>query len=148
MLFRLGLMAVLCLSLAACASRLNPLNWFGGNSEEAVEPAADAPVGTDPQFLVASVTGLRIEPLPTGAVVTATGVAQSQGYFDAQLVEIAREDGRITFEFRVMPPPAPAPVGSEAARQIVTARDLSQRDLDGIREIAVQGAGNRLVSRR
>ena len=146
--FRLTCMALLCLSLAACESRLNPMNWFGGSANEELEATAAEPVGTDPQFLVGEVIELSVSSVPSGALVTATGLSPRQGYFGAELVEIERADGRILFEFRVMPPLEPTPVGSDAARLIIVAADLSNRDLVDIREIAVQGATNRLTSRR
>lgn len=145
----LGMLA-LSLSLMACESRLNPLNWFGGAEREDVAAAETdaAPGDGDPRMLVAEVTDLRVESLPSGAVVTATGLPQRQGFWDADLVLVSREDGRVTYEFRLFPPPGATAQGTPASREVVTAIDLSVQELAGIREIVVQGAANRLISRR
>lgn len=148
MILRLGFLIGLCLTLMACESRLNPLNWFGGAERQDVAAEEQADTPTDPRLLVAEVTDLRVESLPSGALITATGLPTRQGYWQAELVEVSREDGRITYEFRIFPPPGDTPQGNPASRQVITATDLSVQDLASIREIVVQGAGNRLVSRR
>jgi hypothetical protein len=52
----------LCSRLAACGeSRLNPMNWFGGEREERIT-VTEVERPTDPRPLVAEVTGLAIEP--------------------------------------------------------------------------------------
>lgn len=147
---RFGTVLGLCLLLAACGSRLNPLNWFGGaQSEEiAAEETQEVAPTTDPQFLVAEVVSLSVEALPSGAIVTATGLPPRQGFWEAELAEVARENGRIVFDFRIAPPPGATPTGSPSSREVIVATDLSVRDLAEITEIVVQGASNRLISRR
>ncbi|MEM9320064.1 MAG: hypothetical protein AAGA70_13825 [Pseudomonadota bacterium] len=138
----------LCLALAACESRLNPLNWFGGAREERISAPDEAPEAADPRPLVDQVVDLTIDPLPGGAVVTAVGLPPRQGFWQAELVEASREDGRLVYEFRLLPPLSQTDQGSRASREVVTATALSDQDLAQIREIVVQGQSNRLISRR
>ena len=151
MVLRLGLLIGLCLTLTACGSRLNPLNWFGGAERQQVVAETvegEQATTTDPRFLVAEVTDLQIDALPSGALVTATGLPQRQGFWDPELVIVSRDDGRVVYEFRVLPPPGETPVGNATSREVFAAADISLQDLAGIREIVVQGANNRLISRR
>lgn len=149
MLFRRTVVIGLCLTVMGCESRLNPLNWFGrAEREDIAAEDPGTPTGTDPRFLVAEVVDLRVETLPTGALVTATGRPDRQGFWDANLVEVSRENGRLVYEFRLMPPAGETAQGSPASREVITATDLSNRELAAITEIVVQGATNRLTSRR
>lgn len=141
----------LCLMLVACESRLNPMTWFGGARSEVVEPGqemAEPEAEADPRPLVSELVGLEVNPLPSGAIVRVTGRTERQGFWEANLVEISREGGRITYEFRMLPPPGDTATGAASSREVVVAATLTDRDLDGIREIAVQGATNRLITRR
>lgn len=162
----------LCLSLAigGCAqistSRFNPLNWFGP-SQPVAQPVAQttdaaAPdtalrplvpenrqvVVTDARVLVAQITELRIEPLPSGAIIRATGIATTQGFFNAELVPVGVENGRLTLEFRVESPTGFAPTGTAATRRITVALEIDNAGLAAIRSIRVQAAQNALQSSR
>lgn len=142
----LSLVAVLLL-VAACGTRLNPLNWFGGAQEETIDaPAAELDV--DPRGLVEELVDLRIDPLPGGALITAIGRAATQGYWAASLVEVSREDGRLTYEFRIAQPPAPAPSGPPQSREVSAVVSVTDGDLQGVRQIVVTGRTNRLTASR
>ena len=138
------------LLLTACAgfgaSKLNPLNWFKRAAPEALE-FVQRP--EDSRALVAQVTGLKVEPYPGGAIVRATGVPTSQGWWDAELVKVeSEEEGVILYEFRIFPPPVPRPAGTPYSRQVTVATSLSSIALDGVAKIVVQGSANALSSRR
>lgn len=150
---KLPILAVLILitALPGCArlrdSRFNPLNWFGPGQEAAVADLYVRP--EDPRALVAQVTELRVEPYPGGAIVRATGVPPSQGYWQAELVaQEVDENGRLVYEFRVFPPLEPAAPGTPYSRQITVAASISSVALQGVGTIVVQGAGNALSSGR
>ena len=149
-MLRVILVLSLMTSLAACGSRLNPFNWFGGDREERIsvtETVAGAEV--DPRGLVAEVIALSVDPVPQGAIVRAMGRPPSQGYWEADLVEVERTATSIVFEFRVFPPPTPTRAGTPQSREVITGTQLSNFDLAGIRTITVIGAQNRrTVSRR
>lgn len=148
-----SIIAILVLStvLAGCArlreSRLNPLNWFRPAQQDYVSELYVRP--EDPRALVAEVTDLKVEATAFGAIVRATGLPPSQGYWQAELVELPLDDaGRLVFEFRIFPPLDPQPAGTPRSREITVATSLSTRKLDGVRAIVVQGAGNALSSGR
>ena len=139
------------LTLSACSrvseSRFNPFNWFGRSESEQVT----APVEReDPRPRVAQVTSLVIEPTPTGAIVRATGVPPTQGWYGAALVPETREpvNGEMVYVFRAVPPPEPQPVSTVRSRELSVARTLSQQDLAVLRTVRVIGAQNALVARR
>lgn len=146
-LLGLGAVAV----VAGCGrireSRLNPFNWFGRARQREAIPAVAAP--TDSRLLVAQVTGLSVDPYSTGAIVRATGIPPTQGWWEAELV--ARpidENGVLVFDFRVFPPLIDTPEGTPRSREITVATSLSTVKLDQVREIVVQGETNALSSRR
>lgn len=144
--------AALALGLTGCArvaeSRLNPFNWFGGSETETTTAAAV--VETDPRPRVAQVTSLTIEPTPTGAIVRATGLPPTQGWFAAALVPETDEpvNGEMVYVFRAVPPEAPRRVSTVQSRELSVARSLSQQALAQTRVVRVIGAQNALVARR
>jgi hypothetical protein len=148
-MLRVILALALVTSLAACgASRLNPFNWFGGDRETRVE-AAEPETQGDLRGLVAEVVDLAVEPVPQGAIVRAMGRPPTQGFWEADLVEVERTDNTIVYEFRIFPPLEAARVSTAQSREVVTGTELSNFDLRGIRTITVVGAQNRRsVSRR
>jgi len=149
-MLRVILALALMTSLAACGSRLNPLNWFGNDREERVgvsEPLASAP--DDQRQLVAEVVDLSVEPTTQGAIVRAMGRPPVQGFWEAELVEVERNEGSLVYEFRVFPPLSPTRQGTTQSREVVVGANLTNFDLAGVRTITVLGAQNRrTVSRR
>jgi hypothetical protein len=149
---RLTLSAALAalILLSACGgfgqSKMNPLNWFKrGAPEELVFVQRPK----DPRALIGQVSVLKVEPFPGGAIVRATGVPSSQGWWDAELVKVETDDdGVILYEFRIFPPPAPRPAGTPYSRQVTVAASLSSIALEGITKIVVQGEANALSSKR
>jgi hypothetical protein len=150
---RVPILAVLILAMAlpGCArlreSRINPLNWFGPGREAVVTDLYVRP--EDPRALVAQVTLLKVEPYPGGAIVRATGVPPTQGYWEAELVaQPLDENGQLVYEFRVFPPRVATAAGTPTSRQITVAAAISTIALQGVGTIVVQGASNALSSRR
>lgn len=138
------------LALAGCSgfsqSKLNPLNWFKRGQPETMEFIARP---EDPRALVAQVTDLVVEPYPGGAIIRATGLPPSQGWWDAELVKVAvEEEGVLFYEFRIFPPLAPRPAGTPQSREVTVAKAVSDIALRNVAKIVVQGAGNALSSRR
>ncbi|MBT0956566.1 hypothetical protein IV417_04150 [Alphaproteobacteria bacterium KMM 3653] len=154
------LIAALCvtLGLTACGgfrdSNLNPFNWFGGSRGEAraVEKEVAPAERADPRPLIAQVTDMTIERVPGGALITATGLTPTQGYWNAELLsedvdEIA-VNGVLTYSFRVVPPTGQQPVGNAATRSITVGHFVSDQKLSGVGSIVVRGIANQRVSRR
>ncbi|WP_103334066.1 hypothetical protein [Pseudotabrizicola formosa] len=135
-----ALVAVLVLTSCGAVreSRLNPFNWFGRS--ERVETLASQQQAADPRLLVADVTELSVEPYTGGAIVRATGVMESQGWWEAELVEVKGEDPtHLMLEFRILPPVTQTPVGSQRTREVTAAMAISPRRLEDISRITVQG---------
>jgi len=137
-------------------SRLNPFNWFGTSTQASASVDNDGnivplvPVRTqviDNRAMIDQVTSLRINRTPDGAIVTATGIAATQGQFNAQLVPAGISNGVMTFAFRIEESGATT-VGSDASRQVTAARVLENANLAGIRTIRVEGARNARASSR
>ncbi|QUS35593.1 hypothetical protein [Falsirhodobacter algicola] len=128
-------------ALVGC-SRLNPATWSGGSS-------APAPVDTpapkvDERPLIAQVTELEVDRTGGGAIIRATGLAPTQGWYDAALVPVETTDGTLRFAFRAAPPASEQPVGPAATREIVVATAVDAATLSRAGRITVQGATNAL----
>lgn len=138
--------------LTACGamreSRLNPMNWFG-RSQEVQQTATTTEAPSDPRALVQTVLSMNVDSYPGGAIVRATGLPPTQGWWEAELVARPSEDPSVLiFDFRVFAPPKPQPVVNQQSREITVAVNLSNIKLDGIREIVIQGETNARTSRR
>ena len=150
---RRKLLAIMALgALAGCdrarSSRLNPLNWFGRAEAVPATSVAAVPV-SDPRPLVDTVTALRVEPTPGGAIVHAAAVPAGGGWYAAALVPEPNQAATTrTYQFRAQPPPEARFAATPAAREIVVATYLTGAELAGIREIRVRGARNALSVRR
>ena len=162
------------LLLASCGgwseSRGNPRNWFGKSREVPVQEAqinteaanplipqksaiSKRPEKADTSVAIASVSELRVERTPTGAIILATGIASRQGAYDAELrLEPAVEgDGpstTLTYTFRVVYPKYLTTTGSAHSRTIHVARSLTTQDLSGTNLIRVRSEQNTLETRR
>lgn len=136
-----------CLALSGCggigSSAINPLNWFGGQEEEATVLPENVEVVRDRRPVIAEITRLSVETVPGGAIVNARGLVPAPGWFAADLVldPSRSEPGIATFAFRAVPPEAPSS-GGGSARIITAATYLSVGELAGIREIRVYSANN------
>ncbi|WP_370268492.1 hypothetical protein [Nioella sp.] len=141
---------IVVLGLTGCATRLNPFNWFGGDREERIAVEETAVAG-DPDYrqLVTQVVSLNVDAMPGGAIVRAVGLPPRQGYWEADLVEVGRDNGELVFEFRVYQPLDPnTRPGTQQSREILAGTSLSRQDLSGIRSIVVIAAQNRRSVRR
>jgi len=143
------ILAILAISLtvSACGrirdSRINPFNWFGRDRTETVA-VTDEALLRDPRPFVAEVLSLKIEPTPEGAIIRAVGLPTLQGYWNAELVEIERDDpSTLTYEFRVTPPPFQTRQSTQRSREIIVAKDISTNRLNKVRTITVIGQSNR-----
>lgn len=148
----LTLALIAATALASCGawreSRVNPRNWFG-RAHEVQAVAPDPALDKQGRPLVQSVLSMTVEHYPGGAIVRATGLPPSQGWWDAELVAQPVDDkGTLVLEFRVFPPVAAWPAGTPPSRQITVAIALSDIKLEPVRTIVVQGADNARSSHR
>ena len=161
MLRKLGVLVVISVALTGCArvseSKLNPLNWFDrapeATSGETVQrkplvPAQAEVTIIDARVLIETLTSAYLEPSSDGAIQRATGIAASQGYFNAELVLVDIASGVLTYDFRVERPTGYEAIGSAASRQITVATAIDAASLRGVRGVVVRGAnGSKRLSR-
>lgn len=154
---RVTLPLLLCatLTVSGCArvadSKINPLNWFGGSQPSNVSntgeirplvPENRATKVIDSRGAIDQVSTLSVEQTPDGALIRATGVASTQGQFNAQLVPVSNTGGTLTLAFRIEAATGFSGVNSIRSRQVTVARFVSFADLADVRTIVVQGASN------
>jgi hypothetical protein len=141
----------LALILAGCGglrdSKLNPFNWFGKSEETEKLALPERPA--DARALVETVLTLNVEDIPGGAIVRATGLTPTQGWWQAELVPLpVEEDGRLVLEFRIFPPIDDTAVNTPQSREVTVALYLSNIKLAALTEIVVQGQTNARAARR
>lgn len=154
--------------LGGCAtiseSRFNPLNWFGSSEPTPVATAADGsavivlptlsprkgyPELIDTRPLAPQITDVQVVRSASGAIVTATALVPSLGYYDAQLVRAESDSAStLVFDYRLRPPQKTVGTGNAAQRRIPAAYSLSTPELAGIRTIIVRGANGARQVRR
>ena len=140
--------------LAGCGavSSLNPLGWFGrGERVETLTPLEPAAAVVDNRPLMESLVSLRIEQTPGGAIVWATGLPPTQGWWAGELVSETDGEpvnGVLAYSFRAVPPLGPTRFSTPRSREIVVGRVLSRQDLAGVSAIQVRAARNALAARR
>lgn len=141
----------LILAVSACGSSqatwYNPFSWWG-NSEEVTSSDTMPTAADDPRPLVAQVTSMAVESTTEGVIIRATGLPATQGYWDGALLTDGPVDGKITYRFVLVPPPQPNRVSTERSREVTVAAFIGNIELQDVREIVVQGAGNARSSRR
>ncbi|MDJ1015104.1 MAG: hypothetical protein QNJ35_01230 [Paracoccaceae bacterium] len=150
-----GLILVLAFSLSACGfgqSRLNPFNWFRSGPEVETLQTVEILNQTDARPLVEQVTSLEVERTPGGAIIRASGLPPSQGWYDAELVPENRDaepvGGILSFTLRAVPPADPRRVSTVQSRELVVGRFVSEITLASTREIRVIASRNIRTSRR
>lgn len=148
---------IVTLVLAGCGrvreSRLNPFNWFGRSVEttEVVTEAAVPGRPDDDRILVAEVTDMEVARQPGGAIIRASGLPPTQGWWNTDLVAEnggVPVDGVLTFRFVIAKPLEPTPVSTPQSRELTAATYVPDIKLEGVSQIVVLGAGNSRSSRR
>ena len=140
--------------LGACGSApkkwYNPFGWFGGSREASASQRVAASVGTpsDPRPLVDQILSMTVERYSGGAIVRATGLPPTQGFWAGELIAQPVVDGRLEFRFVLLPPPVTSRVSTAVSREVTAAASVSEIKLQGVREIIVTGAQNARSSRR
>ena len=148
-----ALSAVLVLS--ACGgfsgSSFNPFNWFDREDEEVTSLVPPGGAIIDNRVAVSQVSDMALERRPGGAVLRATGIPATQGWWDAELRpenDGEAVDGVLLFTFVVAEPRQATPQGTPQSRELTAAVYLSDIKLSQAREIRVQGAQNARSIRR
>ncbi|OCX67186.1 hypothetical protein BFP70_03250 [Thioclava sp. SK-1] len=153
--------AITVTSLSGCGfrdSRVNPMNWF---DRAQAAPATLDPEGgyvaatADYRVPIERITALNIRRTQGGAIIEATGVAPTQGYWDAELVaENGGDpvDGEIRYVFKVAEPDLGSPdasrVGAQPLREITAAAYINSVALGHVSRVSVTGAENSMTAGR
>ncbi|MDU8926815.1 hypothetical protein RXV86_05425 [Alisedimentitalea sp. MJ-SS2] len=144
-------------------SFLNPGNWFGRSRAEAVDEGPVNPLIPKSRGLfrrkaeeeyrgivIDTIAELRIERATDGAIIQVKGIANTQGWHNARLIE-EEDDGSdttLTYTLQAQRSPYRELIGPPQGREIVVAKVVTENDLAGIRVIRVKGAKNARSSRR
>ncbi|PTV97638.1 hypothetical protein C8J27_101755 [Rhodobacter aestuarii] len=146
-------------ALSGCGwkdSKMNPWNWFSQEEVTTLAPKEGYPeIANDPRELVATVTKLEIKRTQGGAIVAATGMPPTQGWWGADLLaenDGSPVDGVMTYRFVAAWPNPGSPAGQRIStpesREITAAAFINNVKLAQVKKVVVIGAGNqRAVSR-
>lgn len=136
------------LILAGCSEgnlgNLNPLTWFGNDSQTA-EASVDLVV-EDARIMVPQVTNVSQFPITNGLIITASGMPNTQGFWDPVLLPLNDEmpmDGYINYELKASAPTEEPNVGTNESRQLEAALTITEDKLEnviGIRVIALENS--------
>ncbi len=132
-------------------SKLNPFNWFGGSKAEQTVAVDSNGIPQDPRPLVQQVTALEVARQQGGAIIRASGLPPTQGWWEADLLPAndgVAEDGVLTYRFVVSQPLESRRSSTPQSRELTAAVFLSDIRLQDVRKIVVQGATNSLSSSR
>lgn len=151
----LALLLVASVAVSGCSrisnSKINPMNWFGSKSEAAVvyeqgqAPALVPSSGaaySDARALIDTISVVELARTPSGAILRATGIAASQGAYNAELVLVSSEGNTATYEFRIETPAGLQVQGATATRELTAAEVISANELKSYRNFVVKGARN------
>jgi hypothetical protein len=137
------------LALGACGSvrdsRLNPMNWFGRESTETLAPSGGWATEIDRRALVPVVTEMELIPTTGGTLLRASGVTQTQGWWDAELRPVNQGrpvNGALVYEFVLAAPRTATPVSTEVSRTVTAGVKIPTARLGGVQRVIVRGAGN------
>lgn len=147
---------IAALTLGACGkireSRINPFNWFGRSETVTVVTEGVVPGRPDDsRILVAQITGMEVARQPGGAIIRATGLPPTQGWWDTALVvenDGVPVDGTLTYRFVIAEPLTRKPSSTPQSRELTAATYVSDVKLAGVSQIVVVGAENSRASRR
>lgn len=163
----LSLLLISTLALAACQSRWNPVNWFGGSEEIATSENANPLIpnakaekegvfGKKPEPVyngtpIYQIKSLQIHRVPEGAMIVAIGVSAVHGANAAKLTP--RNDGKpeggvLSYDLLAIQPQGGFTGGSEESREVSVAHVLTTQQLEGVRTIKVFGTSNARQARR
>lgn len=147
----LALSATLLTACGFSQSNFNPLNWFGRSQEAASLIPDGGYSSTESRPLVQQVSALKIDRTLGGAIIRATGLPPTQGYWEADLLPLNDErpiNGVLSYAFHIRAPLSPQPVVNTPSREVVTGYFVSTAKLLGVRQIRVVGAENSRSARR
>ena len=120
----------------------------GSQSESPSDSAGDEfqQSNEDIRPRVAEITSLAVEDVTGGAIVLATALPTTQGWFNPELVSDAPDgrpaDGVLSYSFRAVPPRETQRQSTQQSRVLTAALFVSDARLAGVRRIQVNGVLN------
>ena len=139
------LMGLMATGLSGC----DALPSIGGSQSE---PPSDSTGGEhqhpneDIRPRVAEITSLAVEYVTGGAIVLATALPTTQGWFKPELVNDAPDgkpvDGVLSYSFRAVPPRETQLQSTQQSRVLTAALFVPDAGLGGVRRIQVNGVMN------
>jgi len=148
-------LVALVLPLADCGrirdSKINPFNWFGHSRAAASAAATTGGEAADGRQLIPQLTGMAVEKILGGAIVRATGLPPTQGWWKAALVADNHGrpvDGVLTYRFLVFQPQQDTRVSTPQSREITAAAYVSDPRLAETTKIVIEGGDKSLTSKR
>jgi hypothetical protein len=133
------------------SSKLNPFNWFGRAKVEQTVVVDANGIPQDPRPMVQQVTALDVARQPGGAIIRASGLPPTQGWWEADLLpenDGVAENGVLTYRFVVKQPLEATRSSTPQSRELTAAVYLSDIRLQDVSKIVVQGATNSLSTSR
>lgn len=167
----LSVLLVSTLILTGCGLResvVNPFNWFGRSQSEPIAQANEvnpliptrsglfARRAADEDLYLGrpfeEIIDLKVERVPGGAIIRATGRAARQGRYSVRLTPATEDetavDGVLTYRLEGVRPDFATPVGTEPTREVTAARKVTDQTLRGVNAIRVEGTLNARTARR
>ncbi|MFD2172535.1 hypothetical protein [Rhodobacter lacus] len=136
---------------------MNPFNWFRHQEvTQTLEPKGGYPdIEDDTRELIADVVALEVRPSQGGAIVAATGLPPTQGWWGTALLPENDDepvDGEMRYRFvAVWPEPGSAVaarVGPASSREVTATAFIDNVKLARVKKIVVIGANTqRAISR-
>ena len=165
----LPLLLLATIFVAGCSTRANPVNWFNNDPPEednftAIEESNPLIPDGDGGFFrsgreeraryrgvpIDAVTDVTIERVAGGVIITARGLASTQGVYDARLTPAAGEvpeDGVLVYRLEARNDPNVTSAGTERTREVIVARKRTQQELGGAKRVRIESATNAVEAR-
>lgn len=135
--------------MAAGLSGCNALPRIGGSQSEPVSESTGDELQNSNEDIrprVAEITSLAVEDVTGGAIVLATALPTTQGWFKPELVSDAPDgkpvDGILSYSFRAVPPRETQRQSTQHSRVLTAALFVPDARLADVRSIQVNGVLN------
>ncbi|SFK59986.1 hypothetical protein [Shimia haliotis] len=168
----LSVLLLATLTLTACQSRYNPINWFGNDTEVQATSEAEGEINPlvpnggntenkgifskrpEPVYagtILSQVASVKVHRIPEGAMIEVVGVSNIHGVHSLKLDpqnEGEPVNGVLTYNLLGVHPKGGYTGGSQQSREVTVAHVLTTEQLSNVRTIRVVAAQNARETRR
>ena len=167
----LSVLLVSTMVLTACGLResvVNPFNWFGRSQSEPIavpenvnpliprrSPLFSRRASDEDDYAgrpFEEIVDLKVERVPGGAIIRATGLAARQGRYEVRLTPATDDetpvDGVLTYRLEGVEPGFNTAAGTKPTREVTAGRKVTDQMLRGVNVIRVEGSLNARTARR